>query len=924
MSSDFPEVQDLPLNGDWQFAYLPTGNGSVPALPAADRYLARMPVPAYWDDHLERLRPTEIWRAVTFNPVPPQPLSWPASLSPPDAGLPFLIGTGFYRRSFRVPEAWKDRTVTLRIGGVTLEAWVWVNGALACQHLGHSIPFEVPLQEQLHVGAENEIVIAVSNLRADRRGCALRGYAGRAGGIRQGISLHVAGRSRIGSLVLRSRAAQAGIRWRFEVAGAGERTGGLQADWRVLNRIDGRELLHGTAKGSGADWEWETPSTGLQRWSDREPVLYTAEVRLRADGHVLDTLRQEFGLREFTRDGARLLLNGIPAYLRGTTEMHYFPLTCTAPEGTAEYVRSIRAMKAIGFNWLRFHTWVPSQEYLQAADELGMLVQIEPPGGSTAAEWAGIVRACRTHPSVVLYCAGNERTLDEATIETVREFAAIQKRLAPDALFSPMEALAGVEYGDLGPGAVQDPFPHHPGRLARLKEFSDVLEGYLPEASYHSVRGRPETVAPRTDLYARPVLAHELCIHGNYLNLDLEHRYAGTRTGGGLFAATRAHLAEHGLLDKAALYYRNSCAHMRIQRKQAVEMTRQCAGVSGYDLLSATDAHWHRSGYPCGVMNEFFELKPGECAEDVLAYNGESVLLLGCATPRNLRSGQDVAFAVSVSLYGPRPIETGTLSWALQDRHETLASGTLACGTLENGGLRKLSTLRLTVPEVASARKATLQLRLTSEHCALANRWDLWIFPARPSNPKPPALRAISTLSPREIEALSDGADLLLLGSQPFPSGETWFQSSSAGRAGGHKGTVIAGHPLMELFPHEGYCDWQFFEMLDTQARAVLFERPELPFDPIIELISPCKRVRKMAVLFEYRVGVGRLLVCTLNLQPQNPAAAHLRQAMETYAAGPHFRPRTALGADVLLKLQAENARVEGLALTDQGKDPNA
>ena len=44
------------------------------------------------------------------------------------------------------------------------------------------------------------------------------------------------------------------------------------------------------------------------------------------------------------------------------------------------------------------------------------------------------------------------------------------------------------------------------------------------------------------------------------------------------------------------------------------------------------------SGYPCGVLNEFYELKPGETASDLLAYNGESILLCEWERTRNVTS----------------------------------------------------------------------------------------------------------------------------------------------------------------------------------------------------------------------------------------------------------------------------------------------
>ena len=74
-----------------------------------------------------------------------------------------------------------------------------------------------------------------------------------------------------------------------------------------------------------------------------------------------------------------LFLTGAPVYLRGVTEHGYFARTVHAPRDL-EYWRMVaRRRKELGFNFVRFHTFVPPEEYLDATDELGMLVQVDAP-----------------------------------------------------------------------------------------------------------------------------------------------------------------------------------------------------------------------------------------------------------------------------------------------------------------------------------------------------------------------------------------------------------------------------------------------------------------------------------------------------------------------------------------------------------------
>ena len=145
----------------------------------------------------------------------------------------------------------------------------------------------------------------------------------------------------------------------------------------------------------------------------------------------------------------------------------------------------------------------------------------------------------------------------------------------------------------------------------------------------------------------------------------------------------------------------------------------------------------------------------------------------------------------------------------------------------------------------------------------------------------------------------------MLLGDAPFPTLPLDFQIAKPGRLWGNLATVIHAHPIMDGFPNDGYCGWQFCGMF-SNARCVIFDNPALPFDPIIEVGSTYKRVRRQACLFEYRIGKGSLLVCTLNLDCGDPGAAYFRNSLLTYAGGEGFQPRAAVSVERMAKLVAE------------------
>ncbi|MCL5671225.1 MAG: hypothetical protein M1423_08025, partial [Acidobacteria bacterium] len=567
---------------------------------------------------------------------------------------------------------------------------------------------------------------------------------------------------------------------------------------------------------------------------------------------------------------------------------------------------------------------------------LKIQIQVEPPVGFGEQEWINILKTCRVHPSVVIYCFGNEEYLDEKKISFLRTLAGHVHRQVPDALFNPQSALRGVEYTwevdktGLGPGAVEKPFPYNPRRLNLLKEFSDVYGSYAwGMLSYVSLRGNWQELDKRMAVYERPILSHELGIHGNYLNLDLEHRFERTREGPGPFAATRNSLERAGLLSKAELYYRNSCAWMRTLRKETLEMARKVKYLAGYDFLGAMDHNWPICGFPGGITNDFLETKPGEEPSDIRKYNGESVLLLDCSNRRNFLAGETVEFDVLASLYGDSVLGEGILRWRLMSQNgSVLGRASWRLRGVQNGMIEKLGPWKFTFPMLEKPTKATLVVELSGGHYELANNWDFWVFP-KPARTRSGVgadaavrrklvaqyaglqpirsslreqLRVVSALDHDSVSFLRQGGRVLLLGKEPFKALPTSFQLSVCGRVRGNLATVISDHPLMRDFPHEGYCDWQFYSLLN-HGSAVNFNDLPVNFDPIIEVVSSFKLIIKQANLFEFKVGDGKLLVSTMNMDLSDPATPYLISRLIEYSQGPEFMPNCQLAPETLSEL---------------------
>ena len=232
---------------------------------------------------------------------------------------------------------------------------------------------------------------------------------------------------------------------------------------------------------------------------------------------------------------------------------------------------------------------------------------------------------------------------------------------------------------------------------------------------------------------------------------------------------------------------------------------------------------------------------------------------------------------------------------------EKVWSGSRAAGTVANGRLSPLGAFDVEIPQSAAAKKYLLKATLTGGEVRAENEWEIYAFPEPGTrNPQPAALRVVEDISEAELAAaMEKGERVLLLGAGPFRSLPTSYRIGMAGRCSGNYATVIkAGHPAFDGMPHEGFCGWQFRRLMEGGSAVQL--EAGVPFDPIIDIASSVKFPIRQAMAFEYRIGEGRLLVCSFRFGADDPAAKWLRARLLDYAASAAFNPPQKLALEQL------------------------
>ena len=115
------------------------------------------------------------------------------------------------------------------------------------------------------------------------------------------------------------------------------------------------------------------PIPDARLWSPDDPHLYQLVIELLDGDAVIDRTEQRLGLRTIGVDDNRLLLNGEPLTLRGCGKHEDSPLHGRGLN-LPQLVKDFQLLKWLGANSVRTSHYPYAEEFLDLADEMGIMV----------------------------------------------------------------------------------------------------------------------------------------------------------------------------------------------------------------------------------------------------------------------------------------------------------------------------------------------------------------------------------------------------------------------------------------------------------------------------------------------------------------------------------------------------------------------
>ena len=335
-----------------------------------------------------------------------------------------------YRRRFKVPGYAKGKRVFVDFEGVMTASTVWLNGVRLGEYRGGFTPFSFELTPHLDPEGDNVLAVEVdSTERADIPPFGDQLDYLTFGGIYREVGLRMVSSCFLENIRVSPHdvlSAGPGL----EVDCFLEGSGSIQEPLRLeAELVDGKRVI---ARASQPVTQGRTLRFGrlpdVKLWDIDHPALYRVRVRLFADTRVLDEDSRTFGFRtaRFTDHGFEL--NGRVLKLRGLNRHQTFPFVGAAMPGRVQRRDAQILREQFKCNIVRTSHYPQSRHFLDACDELGLLVLEEIPGWQHIGDpsWQDLavdnvrrmIRRDWNHPAIVLWGVRINESSDNHTFYT--------------------------------------------------------------------------------------------------------------------------------------------------------------------------------------------------------------------------------------------------------------------------------------------------------------------------------------------------------------------------------------------------------------------------------------------------------------------------------------------------------------------------
>jgi hypothetical protein len=831
------------------------------------------------------------------------------------------LGAAFFQKEVMIPEQWRNKNILLHLERAHWETRLWIDdleigmqNSLATPHSYNLNPYLLPGKHTITIRVDNRIKEINPGINshslADHTQSNWNGLVGE-------LSLSATPLVFIESVRVFPHPGSGMVKTELKIRNYTETAQTCAIRLQCMEMGSGEKLEQLLQEFSMTDGEdlktieitcpmGESPAL----WDEFDPKLYHMDLELKSDeGEHLKQV--QFGMREFIPEGLRFTINGRPLFLRGTLECAIFPKTGYPPCDAEAWKEIMKAVKSHGLNHIRFHSWCPPEAAFQAADELGVYLQVECSSwansgssigdGKPIDDWlykeaAKILEAYGNHPSFCMLAYGNEPA-GLKQVPYLEEFVSHFKEMDPRRVYTGGAGWPSIESADF----LNDP-------RARIQGWGEGLNSIIN-------RSAPQTNYDFRHIIGRvsiPYVSHEIGQWCVYPNLREIKKYDGVLKARN-FEIFQETLEENGLGHLADSFLLASGKLQALCYKADIEAALRTPHMAGFQLLDLHDFPGQGTAL-VGVLDPFWEEKGYITPEEYSRFCRETVPLVRLEK-RVFSNSETFEAHMEVAHFGNETLRDPDISWRISSGDgSVIAEGSLEKSELLLDNNQSLGNIRMDLGQLRTAEKLNLEVSINQ----YSNEWDFWVYPEELPELNDREIHITGHLDQASLEVLEKGGKVLWTLAPNTLSDNSggnialgfssifWNTAWTSGQAPHTLGILCnPDHPALAAFPTEYHSNWQWWDAMH-HGQAIRLDGFESKIDPIVRIVDDWFENRSLGLIFEAQVGEGRILVCGTDLLSDLPERLEARQLLFSlldYMDTPQFQPGVQIAPEQLTSL---------------------
>jgi hypothetical protein len=666
----------------------------------------------------------------------------------------------------------------------------------------------------------------------------------------------------------------------------------------------------------------------LKKWSEFTPVTYILKASVKTRKYY-DETETEFGFVKISHDNTHVLINDQPVFLRGNLDCIHFPLTGYPSTSVEEWEHIFKIYREYGLNHVRFHSWCPPEAAFKAANRTGIYIQAEasvwidwwmgedmktkgrpemdtkghPKGLGkdperdqfVVAEMNRVIDFYGNNPSFTLFCIGNE--LGNSDFNVMSKWIGDLKKKDPRRLYAISTARKITDVDDFSA-------THYIPDVGRTRG----LNGAGTDWDFEKVYSKMNI----------PIIAHEIGQWPVYPSWKEIEKYKGVLKARN-FEGFRVIARKNGIEDQDEDFRKASGALNQIMYKYETESflrTKSCAGVQ---LLSMQDYQGQGEAL-IGWLDAFWESKGITTPEKFREHFDETVPLLRIKK-FIWYNNKTLKAKLQLSHYGNSEIRNGHITLKITNTAgELLKEQHYPVQNIRIGTLTDLGTLSFPLSGIKKAEQLNISLQLDGTR--FKNEWSIWVYPKDLLELQADEnIYITEEMNEETLSALKEGKKVLLLAHDLGNEENSvsvdfyplyWSLTFFPGQGKTSIGMLFKErHPVFKYFPTSGHSDWQW-EPFRKSTKAFILNDMPAAYKPIAQVVDDFHRNNKEGVIFEFKTGKGKLLVCGYDVTNRKiPGASQLKYSLLKYMDSGDFQPVQQVSPEYLKALFPEIPKAE-------------